>query len=125
MAWKKSPEELVTFLAENLKDVACQSKQMFGYPVYFINNNMFIGAHQDDLFLRLAAEDRETARATYKGIKPFEPMPGRIMKDYVTIPEKVYTDEQIFTELLAQSIHYVSSLPPKEKKKKRSKRSKR
>jgi TfoX/Sxy family transcriptional regulator of competence genes len=124
MAWKKSPEELITFLTENLKDVDCQSKQMFGYPVYFINNNMFIGAHQEDLFLRLAAEDRETAQATYEGITPFEPMPGRIMKDYVTIPKTVYRDKQIFTELLAQSIHYVSSLPPKEKKK-RSKRSKR
>ena len=126
MAWKKSPEELVTFLAETLKDVDCQSKQMFGYPVYFINNNMFIGAHQDDLFLRLAAEDRETAQATYEGIKPFEPMPGRIMKEYVTIPKTVYTDKQIFTELLAQSIRYVASLPPKLKEnKKRRKRSNR
>ena len=46
MAWKKSPEELVTFLAEILQDVDCQSKQMFGYPVYLINNNIFIGSHQ-------------------------------------------------------------------------------
>jgi hypothetical protein len=61
MAWKKSPEESLTFLSETLKDVECQSKQMFGYPVYFMNNNMFIGAHQDDLFLRLASEDREEA----------------------------------------------------------------
>jgi TfoX/Sxy family transcriptional regulator of competence genes len=122
MAWKKSPEEALTFLSETLRDVECQSKQMFGYPVYFINNNMFIGVHQDDLFLRLASEDREEILASYEGIRPFEPMPGRIMKEYVAIPEPLYRNKEIFTELLAKSIQYVSSLPPKEKKKKTKKK---
>ena len=116
MAWKKAPEELVQFLAENLKDVECESRKMFGYPVYFMNNHMFIGVHQEDLFLRLAAEDKEKVQANYQGIKPFEPMPGRIMKEYVVIPAHLYTNPEIFKELLTKSIHYVSSLPPKQKK---------
>ena len=120
MAWKKSPEELRTFLSETLKDVACQKRQMFGYPVYFINNNMFIGAHQDDIILRLAAADREAALMNYKEIKPFEPVPGRVMKEYVVLSESLYRNEEIFPELLAKSIGYVSSLPPKEKKTKKT-----
>jgi TfoX/Sxy family transcriptional regulator of competence genes len=122
MAWKKSPEEVLTFLSETLKDVACHSKQMFGYPVYFINNTMFIGAHQNDLFLRLALEDWEEILASYEGIKPFEPMHGRVMKEYVAISEFRYRDKEIFPELLAKSIQYVSSLPPKEKKGKKPKK---
>ena len=120
MAWKKSPEELLTFLSETLKDVACQKRQMFGYPVYFINNNMFIGTHQDDLILRLAAADREAALMNYKEIKPFEPVLGRVMKEYVVLSEALYHNEEIFPELLAKSIEYVSSLPPKEKKTKKT-----
>ncbi|MDI6884990.1 MAG: TfoX/Sxy family protein [archaeon] len=115
-------EELVNFLSENLKDVECQSRKMFGYPVYFINNNMFIGVHQEDLFLRLAADDKENALTKYEGIKPFEPMPGRIMKEYVVIPPNIYTNPEIFKELLTKSIRYVSSLPPKEKKRKKKKK---
>jgi TfoX/Sxy family transcriptional regulator of competence genes len=95
---------------------------MFGNLVYFINNNMFIGPHQDDLFLRLASEDREEILASYEEIRPFEPMPGRIMKEYVAIPEPLYRNKELFTELLAKSIQYVSLLPQKEKKKKTKKK---
>ncbi|MBN1456148.1 MAG: TfoX/Sxy family protein [Methanomicrobia archaeon] len=115
MAWKKAPDELIRFLAEQLRAVDCVSRTMFGYPVYFINGNMFIGAYQDDLFLRLAAQDREQAQAKYTEIRPFEPMPGRIMREYVILPRSVYKEQAIFTDLLTRSIRYVTSLPPKEK----------
>ena len=117
MGWKKAPDKLVAFLAATLQDVACEPRKMFGYPVYFINNNMFIGAHQDDLFLRLAPEDRDEVHANYDTIKPFEPVPGRMMKEYVVIPPDLYTNPAIFQELLTKSIRYVASLPQKAKKK--------
>ncbi len=116
MVWKKAPDELISFLAERLRDVPCQSRTMFGYPVYFIGGNMFIGAHQDGIFLRLAAEDREESHARYREIRPFEPVPGRIMREYVILPRSLYTDSGIFTDLLTKSIRYVSSLPPKEER---------
>lgn len=119
MAWKKAPEELIRFLAERLREVECQSRTMFGYPVYFINDNMFIGAHQDELFLRLAAKDREEAQAKYTEIRPFEPVPGRVMREYVILPRSVYTDHAIFTDLFTKSIRYVSALPPKAKRRRK------
>ncbi len=118
MGWTKASEGLVAFLAATLQGVACEPRKMFGYPVYFINNNLFIGAHQDDLFLRLAPGDRDEVHAKYDTIKPFEPVPGRIMKEYVVIPQDLYTNPAIFQELLTKSIRYVSSLPRKEKMKK-------
>ena len=116
MKWKKAPEELVTFLSESMTDVDCQMKKVFGYPAYFINNNMFIGAHQESLIIRLSKEDREKVMNLYDGIIPFEPMPGRGMKEYVVLPEYLYHQKDRFSEILDMSINYVTSLPPKEKK---------
>ncbi len=121
MTWKKAPEELARFLEENLRDVDCQFRKMFGYPVYFINNNMFIGAHEHNLFIRLSAEERERVLSTHDETAPFEPLPGRVMKEYVTIPDHIYGDPDIFPDLLARSVAYVSSLPPKVKKKRKKK----
>jgi TfoX/Sxy family transcriptional regulator of competence genes len=119
MSWKKAPEELVAFLEEKVKHVDCQFKKMFGYPVYFINNNMFIGAHEDNLFLRLPAHERERVLSAHDETAPFEPLPGRVMKEYITIPDTVYGDPEIFSDLLAKSVTYVSSLPPKVRKRKK------
>ena len=58
MEWKKAPEELIKFLEERMKKVDCEHRTMFGYPAYFINGNMFAGAFQDILFLRLSEPDR-------------------------------------------------------------------
>jgi hypothetical protein len=39
------------------------------------------------------------------------------MKGYVVIPKSLYSDQASFAEWLNKSIKYVSSLPPKQKKK--------
>jgi TfoX/Sxy family transcriptional regulator of competence genes len=49
---------------------------------------------------------------------PFEPMKGRVMKEYVVLPDSLYNDPEKFNELLSRSYEYVSSLPVKPKKKK-------
>ena len=121
MAWKKAPEELVNFLSETTKDIDCQFRKMFGYPAYFINNYMFIAAHEENVILRVSQDDKQKALADINDVKKFEPMPGRIMKDYIVIPDSVYNDKKIFSEMLSKSVEYVSSLPPKEKKKKKKK----
>lgn len=121
MTWRKTPEALIRFLEENLRDVDCRFRWMFGYPVYFINNNMFIGTHEDNLFLRLPEAERERVLSAYDETSPFEPRPGRIMKEYITIPDNIYGDHALFSDLLAKSVAYVSSLPPKVKKRRRKK----
>ena len=107
------------FLEEALRGVDCQFRKMFGYPTYFINNNMFVGAHHEGLFLRLSSEDRKSAMSEHDEIVPFEPMPGRTMKEYVVIPQHIYRDGGVFPDLLARSVDYVSCLPPKERRKRK------
>jgi TfoX/Sxy family transcriptional regulator of competence genes len=115
--WKKTPPELVEFLHASVKGIPCRLKPMFGYPVYFINDNMFIGTHQDNLFLRLSEKDRAALLRENDEAHPFEPLPGRVMKDYVVLPESLVGNKAAFAEWLRKSAEYVSSLPPKKRKK--------
>jgi TfoX/Sxy family transcriptional regulator of competence genes len=119
MKWRKSPTELISFLAEITKDINCQPRKMFGYPAYFINNNMFICAFQDSLVIRLSEKDRAKVLKQYRNVTKFEPISGRVMREYVEIPESLYRDKAAFTDILNMSVRYVSSLPPKVKNKSR------
>ncbi|UCD06448.1 MAG: TfoX/Sxy family protein [candidate division WOR-3 bacterium] len=119
MKWRKPSDRLNLFLKEQLKNVDCQSRVMFGCPSYFIKGNMFIGAFGAEIFLRLPPEDIEETLKRFPKASRFEPMPGRVMKQYVALPESIYKKKNIFSELLKKSITYVRSLPLKKKRSKR------
>jgi TfoX/Sxy family transcriptional regulator of competence genes len=123
MAWKKVPPELVEFLDAAVIPYETERRSMFGSPVHFINNNMFAGAHEDNIMLRLRPEDQDELFVAQEEAMPFMPM-GRRMKEYVLLPAVLYNDEAVFEEWLKRSHDFVSSLPPKEKKasKKRKKK---
>ncbi len=116
MKWRKTPEAVTALLSDAVKDVRCVKKPMFGYAAYFINDNMFIGTHQENIVARLSEKDRKKLIGGSEGVVPFEPMPGRVMKEYVVVPESVYSDKEKFAGIVKMAVAYVSSLPPKEKK---------
>jgi TfoX/Sxy family transcriptional regulator of competence genes len=117
MEWKKAPAELVEFITNKMKNKNCDYKKMFGYPAYFLNGNMFVGVHGDKLFLRLSDPDIADLTKKCKEVTSFEPMPGRPMNGYIVLPKNIYSDDNLFNELLQKSEHYVSSLPAKKPKK--------
>jgi TfoX/Sxy family transcriptional regulator of competence genes len=87
-------------------------RQMFGCPCAFANGKMFAVFHPAGLALKLSAEDREALLQT-PGAKPFEPMPGRKMREYVVLPEDLVSlDDQLGT-WLRRAHTYAASLPPK------------
>jgi TfoX/Sxy family transcriptional regulator of competence genes len=112
MAWQKAPQGLIDLFTESLpRDARVDLRKMFGYPCAFVNGNMAAGLFGDGLFLRLSPEDRAAL-----GAQPFEPMPGRPMKDYSALPDDVIADEERLAQLLARAIEITASLPPKVKK---------
>ena len=115
--WKKAPEEVKEILAIAVSKIECTRKIMFGYPAYFINNNMFTGVYQDSIIIRLDTESREKLLSTNHNIKRFEPMKGRIMKEYLELPKSVYSDKAILKKLVTTSYEYASTLPAKPVKK--------
>jgi TfoX/Sxy family transcriptional regulator of competence genes len=116
MAWKKPSEELSKFLDEIISSFDVKKKKMFGCPVYFVNENMFTGVFQDDIFIRLSEPDRLELISKYDESSKFEPIEGRIMKEYLILPEILYNDPEKFQEWLNRSYQYASSLLSKKQK---------
>lgn len=109
MAWKRSPPELVAaFEKAAPKDPRAVRRPMFGYPALFVNGNMFAGTFQDRVMVRLPEDQR-------KGLRPFEPMPGRPMKDYAVLPPEVVGKPATLRAWIARAMEYTATLPPKKK----------
>jgi len=117
MTWKKPSEDLSKFLDEKISSFNVTKKKMFGCPVYFVNDNMLTGVFQDDIFIRLSEPDRLELVSKYDEASKFEPIKGRIMKEYLVLPEILYNDPEKFQEWLNRSYHYALSLPSKKQKK--------
>ena len=116
MAWIKAPQALVELFDECLPDdPRLERRKMFGYPAVFVGGHMCAGLFQDQMFARMAPEDR----AALPGGAPFEPMQGRPMKDYWVLPDEVLVDEGATAVALAKAVSFTATLPPKEKKAKR------
>jgi TfoX/Sxy family transcriptional regulator of competence genes len=119
MIWKKPSEELSQFLEEKIASFNVKKRKMFGCPAYFVNNNMLAGVFQDDIFMHLSEADRIEIRSIYDEAIPFEPIKGRIMKEYVVLPDTLYNNSEKFQEWLNRSYQFVSSLPVKKLKQKK------
>ncbi len=90
---------------------AVTMRPMFGNLAAFVNGNMFAGLFGDDLFVRLP--DDQAAPIRKRGGRDFEPMPGRAMRGYVTIPSTWRTRPAPTKTWIAASLAFARSLPPK------------
>ena len=90
---------------------------MFGGLGSFVNENMFAGALGKQMFLRLPDADR-TALLREPGGGPFEPIKGRTMAEYATVPKLWMMDPDRVREWVSRSLEWVAALPPKKGKKK-------
>jgi TfoX/Sxy family transcriptional regulator of competence genes len=109
--WTKSPVWLVeAFDAALPDDVDVERRQMFGYPAAFVGGNMATGLFQEQLIVRLPEERRATLLAE-PGSLPFEPMPGRAMKEYVVVSPALVSDARELKRWIAEAAAYAASLP--------------
>lgn len=67
------------------------------------------------VFLRLSASDRSMIQSECDEVKPFEPRPDFVMKEYVEIPDSKLSDNEFINKWLHISYSYVKTLPPKVK----------
>ena len=126
-AAKKAPRKMPAFTKPTEKTVAAferatndlpgvEHRRMFGYPSVFLNGNMLASIFQDRIMVRLSPTDRADA-IERNGAKPFEPSPGRGMKEYVELPPAVVSDAGALSGWLTRGVAYVKTLPKKAKKK--------
>lgn len=119
MAWPQASMELKEVLLKSLADLPYEERFMFGCPAFFTHGNMFTGVWGDSATLRLKPEDRQALLRDHPRVKPFEPMAGRVMREYVVIPADMVADRAWFAGWLARSHAWASTLTPKQKKKKK------
>jgi TfoX/Sxy family transcriptional regulator of competence genes len=110
-AFTKPTEATVkAFEAAFARTAGVERRTMFGYPSAFLNGNMMACVFQDRIMVRLAEHDRVDAQRSH-GAKPFEPSPGRAMKEYVELPPSITKDGDALTPWFARAARFVAKLP--------------
>lgn len=117
----KADDESKEFFRSVVPDhPAITVRPMFGQLAAFVNGNMFMGLFGTALALRLPEQDHEAILEA--GGAPFEPMPGRPMREYMLLPTVWRDEPDRVHEWVARSLDWVEELPPKEPKKKQTKK---
>jgi TfoX/Sxy family transcriptional regulator of competence genes len=111
--WQKSPAELVErFDAVVARFPEGERRKMFGYPAMFVDGKLATGLYEDRWMIRLAPDDLASLIAL-PGAAPFEPMAGRAMTGYATLPPDVVADDGALEGWVRRAIEYVATLPRK------------
>lgn len=111
---KTPPEVIAAFDAASPSRADVQRKSMFGYPALFLRGNMFAGTFGPKIVVCL--DDARRAKAAKAGAGPFEPMPGRPMKEYVVVPASAMNGAAL-KKWIADGLAYADMLPAKAPKK--------
>jgi TfoX/Sxy family transcriptional regulator of competence genes len=111
---KSSPELVARFgrAIDRLDAGDVTVRQMFGYPCAWVRGNMTTGLFAEQWWIRVAGTDRDALLAL-PGTHPFEPMPGRAMKDYLVLPESVVADDAALDRWLVVAVDASRALPAK------------
>jgi len=123
--WRKPPEELIEYFHTLIPDGPgpVEFRPMFGSPCYWCRGNMFTTVHQESIVVRLSDADREVLLQE-PDVELFEPMEGRPMREYVVLPPRIADDPEAAREWMARGLAYVATMPPKEKKKRKTRKRK-
>jgi TfoX/Sxy family transcriptional regulator of competence genes len=109
---KATAEDRELFRTLAPDDERVSLRPMFGAIAAFANGYMFMGLFASELFVRLSATDEQ--QVTAMGGGPLEPMPGKPMRGYITIP--AWRDnEAAVRDFGRKALAYTMTLPPKKK----------
>lgn len=109
---KSSPELIARFDAAAARFPEAERRKMFGYPALFVGGNLTTGLFAQTWMIRLPDDDRAEL-LELPGAAPFEPMAGRQMKGYATLPDDVVADDEALDGWVRRAISYVQTLPAK------------
>lgn len=116
MEWKKPTSAMLEAFANCAPTGAdIEHRSMFGCPCCFVHGQMFFAVHGEGLVVRLPEAEREELLAV-EGASPFVPMPNRVMREYVVVPEAMWHSPDALGPWVDRAYRFARSLPPKEKK---------
>jgi hypothetical protein len=112
-AFRQSPPALAEQFRKAMATYPeAQVRMVFGCPCAFIRGNMITGLFGDEWFIRLPAEQRP-GLLRLKGAHPFEPMPGRPLREQVVLPASIVASPAKLQAYIKKAVVHGRSLPPK------------
>jgi hypothetical protein len=106
-------EEDYAWFDQLLPDAPGVTRQpMLGNMAGFIDGQMFLALLGDRIAVRLGPVARQALLAV-DGTAPFEPMPGRPLREYVVLPEAWRNCPAEAEAWVRRSMEFASALPPK------------
>ena len=108
---KPSEEAKAAFIKLEQGGPSVTLRPMFGNLAAFVNGNMFAGLFGEDLFVRLPEEESVAVRK--QGGRDFEPMAGRAMKGYVTVPGTWRNKTDAPSAWIKRALELTGKMPPK------------
>ncbi len=89
------------FLRQAMADIPYATPgKMFGYPGYKVNGKLAVGLFDTGIIVKVGKARAQTL-LTAGQVGPFEPMPGRVWKDWVLITENLETHRALLAEAVA------------------------
>ena len=117
----KSPAELIDrfgMILERFPEL--EQRKMFGYPAAFVAaGHMVTGLHGASWIVRLGESDQAALHDA--GGEDFEPMPGRPMKGFLSLPTDIVDDDDSVAAWITRAQAHAASRPPKKPKKPKKK----
>ncbi len=117
---KKIPEgtiKLYEALVHAIPDL--EIKNSFGFPYTALNGHMFSLLSKSGLVgIRLPKDKREAFLTKYSTTL-YQPEPGPLLKEYVTVPEELLANVEVLKHYLQESYNYIKTLKPKAENKKK------
>ena len=118
--WEKPDQNLIAIFEASLAGLPeADRRKMFGQPCAFVHEQMFAGLFGQRVMIRLGEEERSGFLASVPGSSIFSPRAGMEMREYVDVPQAIWSDSRVLHDWVERAYRYALSLPPKVKKSKK------
>ena len=113
----KPDPDLLERMESLLAALPARKRLMFGTAAWFVDSNaqMFAGVWGDRVNVRVG-KDAVSELVDGGKADPFEPMPGRPMKEYVLLDAASVSDDAGLRSWIERGLEFAESLPPKRKR---------
>jgi DNA transformation protein len=119
MSWSAPDPALVeTFDATVAADPRVERRTLFGCPSAHVGGHLAATVFRDQLVLRLGDADLAPLHEGRRPL-PFEPMPGRRMRELYVVPRGVVADRETLEAWIARALDRLARWPRKDAGKRR------
>jgi DNA transformation protein len=113
MSWSTPEPALVALFDEAVcTDPRVERRTLFGCPAAFVGGHLAGTVFRDQLVLKLGAAELDALREGRAPV-PFEPLPGRRMRELYVVPRGVATDREELARWVDSALGRIAAWPPK------------